>query len=162
IQRPLSTNMASSVVINSLTDALRTLTEALLLGASLTLDIDAGEFNAGFRIIPGEDSNHIRADIYLFDTLSGGAGYADQVGKDLDLILRTSVHNLLKNCPANCDRSCYDCLRHYENQYWHHSLDRYLALQLLAYGLDGAVPKMDDLTAQARILQPLKAMLELD
>jgi hypothetical protein len=162
IQPPLSTNMASSIAINSLTDALRTLTEALLLGASRTLDIDAGEFNAGFRIIPGEDAHQIRADIYLFDTLSGGAGYADQVGKDLNSILRTSVKSLLTSCPAGCDRSCYDCLRHYENQYWHHSLDRYLGLQLLAYALDGTVPLMDDLAAQAKILQPLKAMLELD
>jgi hypothetical protein len=161
IQRPLSTNMAFSVAISSLTDALRTLTEALLLGASRHLDVDPGEFNGGFRIIPGEDPSHVRADIYLFDTLSGGAGYADQVGKDLGVILKTSVQTLLKNCPANCDRSCYDCLRHYGNQYWHHSLDRHLAAELLAYALDGTV-SISDLPVQTKLLQPLKAMLGLD
>ncbi|OQW92706.1 MAG: hypothetical protein BWK78_00840, partial [Thiotrichaceae bacterium IS1] len=83
--------------------------------------------------IPTPQDQTIEADIYLFDTLKGGAGYADQVGEQLKEILEETLQ-WLENCPnRECTHSCQDCLRHYANQYWHEHLDRPLAADLLHY-----------------------------
>jgi hypothetical protein len=159
---PLATNVSQSVVINALNDALRTLADGLLLAASRWLEVDANEFSVGFRIVPGADAGRLRADIYLFDTLSGGAGYSDQVGRELSEILRGALIPLLRDCPGDCERSCYNCLRHYGNQFWHASLDRKLASALMAYAIDGVAPQPGDVESQAAMLAPLMRMLELD
>ena len=159
---PLATNVSLSIVINALNDALRTLADGLLLAASRWLEVDANEFSVGFRIVPGVDAGRLRADIYLFDTLSGGAGYSDQVGRELSEILRGALIPLLHDCPGGCERSCYNCLRHYGNQFWHASLDRQLASALMAYAIDGVVPQPDNVNSQAAKLAPLRRMLELD
>jgi hypothetical protein len=141
-------------------DALQTLAEGLQLAASRHFDLDANEFSAGYRIVPGQAEGKLRADVYLFDTLAGGAGYADQVGRELENILRNKLRPLLLDCPENCDSSCYQCLRHYGNQYWHASLDRHLAAALLDYALDNRLPVIP-LEDQELRLQPLRSMLEL-
>jgi ATP-dependent helicase YprA (DUF1998 family) len=157
----LATNMTASIQRSALEDALRTLAEALLLSASRHLDLDAAEFSAGFRILPGTADAKLMADLYLFDNLAGGAGYADQAGSELGPILERTLSDLA-GCPTACDRSCYDCLRNYQNQYWHESLDRHLAITLLQYLLDGRLPSTEDLVQQQRDLKSLKRMLTLD
>ncbi|MCR6654648.1 MAG: DUF1998 domain-containing protein [Opitutus sp.] len=140
---------------------MKTLAEALNLAASRRLDLDPSEFSSGFRVYPTDPQNQeIIGEIYLFDTLSGGAGYASQIGLELREVLDQEVRHLLGHCPANCDRSCYECLRHYGNQYFHNQLDRHLALALLDYALVGTLPPLDDWTAQTRALAPLARMLE--
>jgi len=162
IHHPFGTDMRSSITRNALEDALRTLSEALLLAASRILDIDPTEFSAGFRIVPTEQDKTIEADVYLFDTLTGGAGYADQAGQQLEEILEGTL-DLLENCPnPECTHSCQDCLRHYANQYWHEHLDRYLAADLLSYMLTGTVPSVKTIATQSKQLQALKRLLELD
>ena len=160
LAQPLEVRYHTTAAVSVLDDALRTLAEGLLLAASRHLDIDPAEFSAGFRIVPGTGES-LRADVYLFDTLAGGAGYSDQAGRELRDILG-KLDSLLRVCPKNCDRSCYYCLRHYGNQYWHSSLDRFLAADMLAYTLDATLPRTDDLKDQARRLLPLKRMLEFD
>lgn len=156
IQKPLSTDMTSSVSYNALNDALRTLAEALQMAASRHLDIDMSELSAGFRIIPGYP---LKADIYMFDTLTGGAGYADQAGSEIMAVIENLYH-ILSNC--SCQRSCYDCIQHYNNQYYHHSLDRHLASHLLKFVIDGTIPEIQTPTFQSQQLFTLKKMLELD
>ena len=94
---PLEVRYHTSAAVGVLDDALRTLAEGLLLSASLHLSIDAAEFSAGFRIVPGTGEG-LRADVYLFDTLAGGAGYSDQAGRELPLILER-LKTLLLGCP---------------------------------------------------------------
>lgn len=158
IASPLSSDMSSSVAINALNDALRTFAEGMHLAASRYLDIDIDELSAGFRIIPGAN---LRADIFLFDTLSGGAGYADQAGKELKNVLSV-MEDILSKCPKNCERACYDCIQHYGNQYWHKHLDRSLAMTLLNYLYRGVVPTCKDLDRQADSLFGLKRMLAME
>ncbi len=158
--QPLEVRYHSTAAVGVLDDALRTLAEGLLLAASRHLDIDPAEFSAGFRIVPGTGES-LRADVYLFDTLAGGAGYSDQAGRELPEIL-DKLEKLLRECPKKCDRSCYYCLRHYGNQYWHESLDRFLAADMLVYTLHGTLPRTDDLQEQAKRLLPLRRMLEFD
>ena len=162
IEPPFSDELHSSVPMHAIQDALRTLAEGLLLAASYALSIDPAEFSAGFRLVPKEAGHALRADVYLFDTLAGGAGYAAQAAQELESILRGRLTEILCNCPKGCDRSCYDCLRHYGNQFWHESLDRGLGFSLLNYLLNGTAPATDDFDKQALQLRPLQRMLELD
>jgi hypothetical protein len=153
----------TSVALHALNDALRTLAESLLLAASRRLQIDPGEFSTGYRLLPKQIGFPLRGDVYLFDTLAGGAGYAAQVGEELLTILREDLARLLATCPSkDCDRSCYECIRHYGNQFYHGQLDRGLGAALLRYILDGTTPERGELEAQARRLKPLRRMFELE
>jgi ATP-dependent helicase YprA (DUF1998 family) len=160
LAEPIATNMQSSAVRACIEDGLRSLSEGFVLAASRQLDIDASEFSAGFRILPGDEAGTLVADLYLFDTLAGGAGYANQAGNAVAEILDRTLAEL-NGCPAGCDRSCYNCLRHYANQYWHESLDRHLAAALLRYARFGAVPTTPAEKQVERLLG-LRRMLELE
>lgn len=143
-------------------DALATLAEALALGASLHLDIDPGELSAGFRELPAlADGDKGVAELYLFDTSSGGAGYAADAGAQLQQVL-DKTEELLRDCPGGCERSCTKCLRHYGNRFLHSRLDRRLALQLLRFFRTGQAPSFPTATEQTRSLRPLKRFLELE
>ena len=161
IRKPLCTRMTSSIHRNALEDALRTLSETLLLSASRVMDVDPVEFKAGFRIVPNLEDHAIDGDIYLFDSLSGGAGYADQAGDQIDDIINMAK-TILSQCPSNCERSCQDCLRHYGNQYWHEHLDRFLGLSLLNYAISGNLPQPGDINEQQKQLSGLRRLLVLD
>lgn len=159
IDEPFGYNLSDRVFRCALENALRTFGEALLLATSRHMDIDPSEMSSGFRLLPREDSTLLRADIYLFDTLSGGAGYSEQAGSELTRIFDV-MSELLMSC--SCDTSCQSCLRHYGNRFYHESLDRHLASALLGYIRYGKYPVTDDLSAQAQVLGPLRRMFELD
>ncbi|WP_334074120.1 MULTISPECIES: DEAD/DEAH box helicase [Paenibacillus] len=162
IDSPLVRDANSRLTLSILHDGLRTISEALLLASSKQLDIDPTEFQAGYRLIEaGSDNKPLRADIYLFDTLSGGAGYAEQAGQQLEFIINSTL-DLLEHCPSNCDRSCTNCMRHYKNQYWHSNLDRFIGAALLKHLFNGDVPKIETAKEQSEKLITLKRLLELD
>ena len=135
------------------------LRRALALGASRALDIDPAEFSGGHRLWHQTEDGGLRFDVYLFDTLAGGAGYAEEAGRELDQVLDETAR-ILADC--TCDTSCQNCLRHYGNRIDHEQLDRFLATQLLDFVRDGRFPPTDDLDRQVEKLQPLKRMFELD
>ena len=127
-----------------------------MLGISQELDIDIREINAGFRFVRvGEE--HF-ADIFVYDTLSGGAGYATQAGELFEAVM-IRAEALLSRC--TCSTSCDKCLRHYGNRFHHSILDRRLALDLLRYARDGFIPTVPSHDEQRAILQPLKDMMLL-
>ena len=133
-------------------DALRTTAEALSLGASRVLDVDPGELSAGYRLVPpsaNEAPGTLRvADIDLFDTASGGAGYAAEAGEMLTRVLDQTIR-LLEKCPKHCERSCTFCLRHNGNRCWQERLDRFLVLDFLRYASYGTVPPVPEVSRQA-------------
>ncbi len=142
-------------------DSLYTLAEALALGASLHLDIDPGELSSGFRLVPARENEDGSAELFLFDTASGGAGYAAEAGLQLSAVL-DCAEKLLALCPKSCDRSCTECLRHYGNRFLHPRLDRHLALHLLRYARRAEIPDIAPLAQQALTLKPLARFLELE
>jgi hypothetical protein len=82
------------------------------------------------------------AEIFLYDTLPGGAGFASQlVGQGQALFERALA--LMKACPENCDASCYRCLRSFKNKFEHGLLDRHVGAELLEYLLTGELPEFD-------------------
>ncbi len=163
VAKPIVTDTTNPIVLRALEDALYSIAEGLRLCASRhpQLDLDPSEFGAGFRIVPTAQPHELLLDVYLYDTLAGGAGYAELAGRHLREVL-ADLLNLLENCPASCDRSCESCLRHYHNQHLRDRLDRHVGAQLLRYALHGEVPPEAPVVAQAASMTSLKRMLELD
>jgi len=123
--------------------ALRTIAEAMTIAATNLLEIDATELQAEFRpaLTPG-GAEGLEAEIYLYDTLAGGAGFTRRVGELGDKVLRATLERLV-HCPAGCDQSCYRCLRSFRNRFEHGLLDRKVGASLLRYLLDGTAPTLD-------------------
>lgn len=112
--------------------AAQSLAEALRLAASQELDIEFSELITGYRLRQNRSGSFI--DIYLYDSLSSGAGYAVSVADHIGNLLH-SIEYLLTNC--DCSSACHKCLKHYRNQNVHGLLDRHAALQLLRWGING-------------------------
>lgn len=124
--------------------ALRTLCEALTKAACARLELEANELQAEYRPALTEAGRDGReAEIYLYDTLPGGAGFAQRVGR-LGLAVFEQALKVLEECPANCDRSCYRCLRSYKNKFEHDLLDRHVGASLLRFALTSAPPKLNE------------------
>jgi len=117
--------------------------EALSKAACARLQLEAKELQAEYRpALTAAGREGREAEIYLYDTLPGGAGFAQQVGK-LGIVVFHDALQILENCPDGCDRSCYRCLRSYKNKFEHDLLDRYLGASLLRFVLTGAEPTLD-------------------
>ncbi|MDE0031680.1 MAG: DUF1998 domain-containing protein [Deltaproteobacteria bacterium] len=121
--------------------ALRTVSEALGKAACQLLEIEPDELLAEFRpALTQAGKRGLEAEIFLYDTLPGGAGFSSQVaGRGRDLIQRALW--LMEHCPEDCDASCYRCLRSFKNRFEHSLLDRHVGAALLRYLLTGEDPQ---------------------
>jgi len=117
-----------------LNTALTTFSEALLLGASRELDVEFNDMKVGFRKrISGYKQF---ADIYIYDSLSSGAGYSMRVYSLIDSVIKASIE-VLTSC--NCDSSCPNCIQHFWNQIKKENLDRYIGYKFIKYIYYGEV-----------------------
>ena len=114
--------------------------EALVLAASRTLGIDSTELSGGFRTSPREvkDSLDVTGylELYLYDTTSGGAGFATKTYERFEEIIE-DASNIMGGC--TCTHSCYSCLRTYQNKLWHLKMDRHLGNAILYYAISGEI-----------------------
>ncbi|MBN9620082.1 MAG: DUF1998 domain-containing protein, partial [Actinobacteria bacterium] len=123
--------------------ALRTLAEALTIAATRTLQVEATEIQAEYRpALHPLGQEGLAAEIYLYDTLAGGAGFTRRAS-DFGPELLTATLDLLQTCPDGCDQSCYRCLRSFRNRFEHGLLDRHVGASLLRYLIDGTPPLPD-------------------
>jgi hypothetical protein len=122
--------------------ALRTVAEALTIAATARLEIEANELQAEFRpaLTPWGGRGR-EAEIYLYDTLAGGAGFTQQISELGREIFELALARL-EDCPADCEESCYRCLRSFRNRFEHTQLDRHVGASLLRYLLDGTPPTL--------------------
>ena len=124
--------------------ALRTASEALAKAASKLLEIEPGELLAEFRpALTKAGTAGFEAEVFLYDTLPGGAGFASQLAERGDELLRSAL-TLLKTCAEDCDASCYRCLRSFKNKFEHSLLDRHVGAELLEYLVTGDLPPFDE------------------
>ena len=123
--------------------ALRTVSEALAKAASQLLEIEPGELMAEYRpSLTPEGREGLKAEIFLYDTLPGGAGFASQlVERGMELFQRAL--KLVRTCPENCDASCYRCLRSFKNKFEHRLLDRHVGAELLEFLVSGTLADFD-------------------
>lgn len=123
--------------------ALRTISEALTKAACARLELEANELQAEYRpALTAAGRDGLEAEVYLYDTLPGGAGFAQRVGR-LGLVVFEDALRILEDCPESCDRSCYRCLRSYKNKFEHDLLDRHVGATLLRFALRGTAPALD-------------------
>lgn len=123
--------------------ALRTVCEAATSAACDLLELEPAELQAEYRpALTAAGQVGEEAEIYVYDTLSGGAGFSRHVNELGDKLFRRALE-ILNECPEHCDRSCYRCLRSYKNKFEHDQLDRFLGATLLQYMLDGGEPLVD-------------------
>ncbi len=117
--------------------ALRTVSESLAAAACRLLELEPGEMMAEFRpALTLAGINGLEAEIFLYDTLPGGAGFSTQLTESPVELLQ-AAHSLLIGCEEGCDASCYRCLRSFKNKFEHSLLDRHIGAQLLRYLIDG-------------------------
>ena len=124
--------------------ALRTVSEALAKAACHLLEVEPSELMAEFRpALTSAGKDGLEAEIFLYDTLPGGAGFASQfAGRSMELF--QLALQLLKECPQKCDASCYRCLRSFKNKFEHRLLDRHVGVELLDYLLSGQIQGFND------------------
>ena len=134
--------------------AAQSLAEALRLAVSQRLDIEFDELVTGFRF--RRNARQCFIDVYMYDNLSSGAGYAVGVAKEISNLLG-DIKRILTDC--KCESACYKCLKHYRNQYVHGQLDRYAALDLLEWGMNSKVRDRLDVVEQKRLIEPLVGIL---
>jgi hypothetical protein len=97
----------------------RSLGEAIVASASRILDIDSAELGITFH----PASNVVgEKEFIIYDTATGGAGYAPQLVTHLEEVFKFA-EKLLTSC--KCGDSCYGCLRNYSNQMFHRRLNRF-------------------------------------
>lgn len=131
--------------------ACASLAEAFRLAAVDYLDIDFGELCVGSRRRYSGDDVYV--DIYLFDSLSSGAGYSSMLANQTAITqIVGRIKDRLESC--DCDSACLSCLKHFHNKIQHSILDRHAALDLLAYMENGTTRK-HALKSMSEIFSPL-------
>ena len=104
------------------------------LAAVDILDIDFNELCVGSRNRLGNSGAFV--DVFLFDSLSSGAGYSSELASEHILKqLFNKTKDILTNC--NCQDACFSCLKHFNNKLTHSKLDRFAGLDLLEYAICG-------------------------
>ncbi len=127
----------------------------VLNAASRVLQIDPDELRVEVRsaLRPG---NRLHGEVYMHDTLPGGAGYARDVENNLEAILRQALQDSLTCTDPQCTGACYSCLLDYQNQFRHALLDRHLGHTVLDFLLNGVQPSLtrSEIDLAASRLQP--------
>ena len=134
--------------------ASQSMAEALRLAASKCLDVDFTELVAGFRLRSSRGGTFV--DIYLYDSLSSGAGYSAAAANNINEILH-ETHKLLTDC--TCKSACSKCLKHFRNQFVHGLLDRHAAAQLLEWARTGEPAVALSIEEQQELLHPITSIL---
>lgn len=62
---------------------------------------------------------------------------------------------------CDCGNACHKCLKHYRNQYVHGLLDRFAALELLDWGVNGELADSLTVEGQKALLLPLESILRV-
>jgi len=110
--------------------------------ATRVLQIDPGELKTGARAAhrgPGR----LHGEVFLYDDVPGGAGYARAVDQNLEEILAKALELGRACANPSCAGACYHCMYDYRNQSLHPLLDRALGTAMLEYLLHGQTPRLE-------------------
>lgn len=141
--------------------------EAIRRGAQAELDIDPDELVVGLQ--PRRQGHTRTAAVYVADSLENGAGYAleladSRIGDVIRQISSVVAAKWSSDGHRECDSSCPDCLRSWDNRNLHPLLDWRLALDVaeVAEGRDLDLHRWFDLvpTAVASFERAFRGMFE--
>ena len=132
----------------------QTLADAMTLAGGRILDIEFNEIKSGYRLRYSAEHNKTFVDVFLFDSLSSGAGYCSALADRTEELME-ETKKVLEMCPAECDSACHECLMHYWNQRVHGKLDRFAALDLLDWCKNSRLPDALSYEKQGELLAPL-------
>ncbi|MDP2897578.1 MAG: DEAD/DEAH box helicase [bacterium] len=104
---------------------LNTLAEALLVGAAEYLEVEPYELRAFIR---RGGPGGAYPQIVFYETVPGGAGYLEELANNLPKVSEAAYERLFAH---DCRKSCYLCLKRYENQRWHSRFDKELVRDTL-------------------------------
>lgn len=100
---------------------------AILEGISQQYNIDRRDIDG--IVVSREDGSH---DLLIFDNVPGGAGHVKRILDENEF--RSTLYLALEKVSQNCcdeNTSCYNCLRNYENQFYHKDLKRINAKEVI-------------------------------
>ena len=103
------------------------LKSALIQATASVVSAADDEIDGFVRTVMKADESP-RRELVLFDDASGGSGYVRKASGNLREVV-AAARALLDNC--HCDKSCYRCLRTYENQFEHRQLDKRIIVRYL-------------------------------
>jgi hypothetical protein len=126
----------------------------MVLAAGRILDIEFNEIKSGYRIRYDYNKRLVYVDVFLFDSLSSGAGYCATLSEQTSKLLK-ETEKVLEYCPKMCDSACHDCLQHFWNQRVHTQLDRFAGLELLKWCKNSALAAPLTYRQQDELLKPL-------
>lgn len=116
--------------------------EALRVACATHLDVDPSELQLGLQ--PYRIADRETRRVFIADALENGAGYAPYLGnpETFEVILNGLLDDLRSTWEDSrhadeCDRSCPDCLRSYDNRRLHNFLDWRLALDVAELATGG-------------------------
>lgn len=132
-----------------LKSASQTLAETLRLSASRILDVEYNDICVGTRLRKSGAKRF--ADIYFYDSLSSGAGYATQIKDNLSEIFDDAITTL--KTPGIRD------LCNYWNQRIQYLFNKEIALDLLLWAMDGKLPDPLSEAEISAICTPLLSIL---
>lgn len=113
------------------------------MAAARTLQIDASEIKVGVRAL-NFGNNRILGEVFIYDDVPGGAGYARAIRNNLEEIFR-NAHDMASACVnPECSGACYQCMLDYRNQSLHNLLNRELGLSILNYILSETMPEASE------------------
>lgn len=115
---------------------------AILYSISQELNIERRDIKACLSLAI---DNSKKYSIIIYDAVPGGAGHSRRLvtedGGLLSAIFKAALRRV-EGC--NCEPSCYNCLRSYENQRIHDILDRKLAAEFLGPLCDNIEPVSEE------------------
>ena len=154
--RTIHTSCKRCVYSTSYRRAAQSLAEGLRFAASKYLDVEFDELVTGYPLRNNPEGTFV--DIYLYDSLISGGGYAISAAEEIGALIQ-SLEELL--CGCNCESACYNCLKHYRNQFIYGMLDQFAALQLLRWGKQGTIAEEFTVEEQKKFIEPLHNILNI-
>lgn len=120
--------------------------------AARRLQLGPEELRLGVRSAPRQ-GNRVHGEVFIYDTLPGGAGHARQIRAELQSIMQMALDDSDTCRNPTCTGACYSCLLSYDNQPLHALLDRRLGGDFLRFILQGVSPSLSqDQQRRAAIL----------
>lgn len=157
LSRPFASDIRDLESQPQVRAACMSLSAALALAAADFLEVDQRELESGYRLRRTESGDSF-VELFMYDSIAGGAGYSKAVGERFDSIFTMALRRL---ADCSCQTSCSRCLRTYQNRMSHTALDRRLGNDLGVYIQTGVAPEVIGAVQQGEVFRPLAGMLEL-